>query len=103
MLDLSFKEKELYEVRWVDGQVLHLNPPSQKTYLEIIGLQKQTDPTLQLAGFYDTISVIINNNAEKRVIENIEIPLDVCVLLLEDYFNFYTEQMKEINFQKSQQ
>lgn len=95
MLDLTLQRK-LYEIKWVDGAVLKLNPPTQKQYLDIERIQNASEYKDIISSVYDTTSEIINNNTEKRVVENVtELGLDTCLLILQDYFNFYQKQIAE--------
>ena len=49
--------------------------------------------------FIGRVNEIINNNADKRVVDNItELGLDTCLLILQDYFEFYQKQMNEVVF-----
>lgn len=100
MLDLTL-QKELYKIKWVDGEVLKLNPPTQKVYNRILNMQNQTDEEEMLESVYETTKEIINNNTSRKVVENItDLSLDTCLLVVKDYFDFYTKQMNEqISFQ----
>lgn len=104
MLDLTL-QKELYKIKWIDGAVLQLKPPTQRQYLQIQAIQNAEEYTDIIYSVYDTTSEIINNNAEKRVVDNVaELGLDTCLLVLKDYFEFYSKQMQEtVVFQHTQQ
>lgn len=96
MLDLTLQRK-LYEIKWTDGTVLKLNPPTQRQYLDIERIQKASEYKDVISSVYETTSEIINNNTEKRVVANVaeELGLDTCLLILNDYFNFYQKQIAE--------
>lgn len=42
MLDLTL-QKELYKIKWTDGTVLQLKPPTQKQYLDIQVIQQASN------------------------------------------------------------
>lgn len=95
MLDLTL-QKELYKIKWVDGEILKLNPPTQRVYNHILQMQNQIDEAEMLESVYETTKEIINNNTSRKVVENIaDLGLDTCLLVVQDYFNFYTKQMNE--------
>lgn len=104
MLDLTL-QKELYKIKWIDGAVLQLKPPTQRQYLQIQAIQNATEYTDIIYSVYETTGEIINNNANNVAVENVaELGLDTCLLVLKDYFEFYSKQMQEnVVFQHTQQ
>lgn len=104
MLDLTL-QKELYKIKWIDGAILQLKPPTQRQYLQIQAIQNAQEYTDIIYSVYDTTSEIINNNANRVVVDNVaELGLDTCLLVLKDYFEFYSKQMQEnVVFQHTQQ
>lgn len=104
MLDLTL-QKKLYEIKWVDGTVLKLNPPTQRVYRKILNIQQQEDESMILESVYATTKEIINSNTAGRVVDNItDLSLDTCLLVIQDYFEFYTKQISEqVVFHQTQQ
>lgn len=104
MLDLTL-QKKLYEIKWVDGVVLKLNPPTQRVYRKILNIQQQEDESMILESVYATTKEIINSNTAGRVVDNItDLSLDTCLLVIQDYFEFYTKQINEqVVFRQTQQ
>lgn len=104
MLDLTL-QKELYKIKWVDGEVLKLNPPTQRVYTKILNMQQQKDNEEILNSVYATTKEIINNNTSGKVVDNItDLSLDTCLLVVQDYFDFYTKQINEnVVFPQTQQ
>ena len=103
MLDLTL-QKKLYEIKWLDGEVLKLNPPTQRVYTKILNMQN-LDEEEMLEAVYATTKEIINNNTSRKVVANItDLSLDTCLLVVQDYFDFYTKQINEtVVFQPTQQ
>ena len=104
MLDLTL-QKKLYKIKWVDGEVLRLNPPTQRVYKNILNMQKYKEDEEILKSVYETTMEIINSNTSGKVVENIaDLGLDTCLLIIQDYFDFYTKQINEqAVFQQTQQ
>lgn len=97
MLDLTL-QKKLYEIKWITGEVLKLNPPTEKTYRKILNMRDSKDnEETMLELVYETTKEIINSNTKKIVVENIadSLSLDTCLLVIQDYFEFYTKQINE--------
>jgi hypothetical protein len=106
MLDLTL-QKKLYEIKWITGEVLKLNPPTEKAYRKILNLRNsKDDEEVMLELVYETTREIINNNTKKMVVENKadSLSLDTCLLVIQDYFEYYNKQLKETAaFQQTQQ
>lgn len=104
MLDLTL-QKELYKIKWVDGEVLKLNPPTQRVYTKILKMQNQQNEEDMLNSVYATTKEIINSNTAGKVVDNItDLSLDTCLLVVQDYFDFYTKQINEsVVFPQTQQ
>ena len=50
MLDLT-QVKKYYELKWFDGEILHLNMPSQEILMKIMKLEELEDIEEQLVQF----------------------------------------------------
>lgn len=106
MLDLTSKKNKYYQLKWTDGEVLTLKPPTQRLYKKIQEVAEITDEFEVIQAVYETISEIINNNTDRRVIENVsaELTIDMCLMVINDYFEYYTNQMNEnVVFRNTQQ
>lgn len=89
MLDLT-QVKKYYELKWFDGEILHLNMPSQEILMKIMKLEELEDVEEQLVQFKNIIVHILQDNKEKRVFSDEEInelSLDIIQLILEDYLS----------------
>lgn len=89
MLDLT-QVKKYYELKWFDGEILHLNMPSQEILMKIMKLEELEDIEEQLVQFKNIIVNILQDNKEKRVFSDEEInelSLDIIQLILEDYLS----------------
>ena len=89
MLDLT-QVKTYYELKWFDGEILHLNMPSQEILMKIMKLEELEDVEEQLVQFKNIIVNILQDNKEKRVFSDEEInelSLDIIQLILEDYLS----------------
>ena len=89
MLDLT-QIKKYYELKWFDGEILHLNMPSQEILMKIMKLEELEDVEEQLVQFKNIIVHILQDNKEKRVFSDEEInelSLDIIQLILEDYLS----------------
>lgn len=89
MLDLT-QVKKYYELKWFDGEILHLNMPSQEILMKIMKLEELEDVEEQLVQFKNIIVNILQDNKEKRVFSDEEInelSLDIIQLILEDYLS----------------
>ena len=89
MLDLT-QVKKYYELKRFDGEILHLNMPSQEILMKIMKLEELEDIEEQLVQFKNIIVNILQDNKEKRVFSDEEInelSLDIIQLILEDYLS----------------
>lgn len=89
MLDLT-QVKKYYELKWFDGEILHLNMPSQEILMKIMKLEELEDVEEQLVQFKNIMVHILQDNKEKRVFSDEEInelSLDIIQLILEDYLS----------------
>lgn len=89
MLDLT-QVKKYYELKWFDGEILHLNMPSQEILMKIMKLEELEDVEEQLVQFKNIMVHILQDNKEKRVFSDEEInelSLDIVQLILEDYLS----------------
>lgn len=97
---------EKYKLGWVDGSIIQINPPSQKQYMTLQKLQTlpSQDSQEMIEALYEIVSTIINNNVTKKEYDCSILPFDSCLMIINDYFNFYQAQMeKNVVFLQSQQ
>lgn len=99
MIDLSL-QKSLYRFKWIDGSLISLKPPTQRVYKEMVAIQNaNNDDAIEMV--YSIMSEILNNNIQKKELDANAIGLDECILLLQDYFDFYTGELNKIVFQQT--
>ena len=102
MLDLSVFQKQTFEVKLMDGQVVHLLKPSQKMLLEMMSYEaefKNKDNQKNLDKIFDTFNSIIlnilNNNDDEKVFDkeyvNKYFDFEVGTALMNGYMNFVNE------------
>lgn len=97
MLDLSLIVNK-YEIKWFDGQVLHLSLPSQALLMRIMKVDEIADPNEQFTAITEILREILNSNSEGREFskEDIEsIPVSTIELILTDYVTTVTERLGE--------
>lgn len=97
MIDLSLQVKK-YEIKWFDGQVLHLDLPTQSILMKIMSVDKIDNEMEQFKTITDVLGIILNSNSEGRVITKEEvqaIPINVIQLILTDYVNSVSESLGE--------
>ena len=100
MLDLSIQHN-LYKCKWVDGTVITLKPPTQAVYKELLTVQN-ADTDEAIDKIYSVVEKVLKNNTNKKELDGSVLGVDVCLMLLEDYFAFYTNELNNIVFQQSQ-
>lgn len=97
MLDLT-KKVNRYEIKWFDGQVLHLEMPSQALLMKVMEMDKLEDDKEQIEALNAVLLTIMNSNVEGRVFTGTEIgsiPLDIIELILSDYINTVNTHLGE--------
>lgn len=101
MLDLSLQHN-LYRCKWIDGTVITLKPPTQAVYKELLAVQNAGETEEAIDTVYTVIEKVLKNNTGKRDLDYSALGIDTCILLLQDYFAFYTKELNNIVFQQSQ-
>lgn len=87
MLDLSLQVKK-YEIKWFDGQLLHLELPSQALLMKIMKIEQIEDANEQFQVIIEILGDILNSNSEGREFSKEEIqsiPIGTIELILTDY------------------
>lgn len=104
MIDLSIAKMKFYEIKLENGEVIHLKAPSYGLFQKIQQMDGIEDVSVAISLIYETTREIMNNNVEHVVVENIEgYAIDVCLLIIKDYFDFYQTEMNKVSFHPSQQ
>ena len=96
MLDLSL-QKSLYKVKWTDGTVITLKPPTQAIYKELIAVQNASEEEA-MDYIYDMVDRILKNNLNKKDFDGSSLGIDGCMMLIQDYFAFYEKELDKIVF-----
>ena len=99
MLDLSMNKK-LYQFKWVDGSVISLKPPKQRVYAELLNFQNLNESEA-IVTMYSITNEVLNNNIQHKKLDASEIGIDMCIVLLQDYLEFYTAELNNIVFHQS--
>ncbi len=99
MLDLSMSKK-LYQFKWVDGSVISLKPPKQRVYAELLNFQNLNESEA-IVTMYSVTNEVLNNNIQHKKLDASEIGIDMCIVLLQDYLEFYTAELNNIVFHQS--
>lgn len=97
MLDLSLQIKK-YEIKWFDGQVLHLDLPSQALLMKVMKIEDIEDEKEQFTVLIEILGDILNSNSEGREFSKEEIqaiPLGTIELILTDYVSSINERLGE--------
>lgn len=106
MLDLTAAvSTELYEIKMLDGQILHLKRPTQalqQTIVQVKQFEKEESKLINC--FIDIFIRIINRNKEgitytkEDIAENYDI--SIIGLVVKDYFTYWNKEIEQIvNFQ----
>ena len=96
MLDLQKITQEAYEIKWIDGRVLHLCKPTQgmlKKLAEIIQMEDE-DWDKQLSKIYDVVTDCFNNNSDDFKVTKKEIS---SIFNIKTVFVFIEDYLSEIN------
>lgn len=96
MIDLSIQVKK-YEIKWFDGQILHLDLPTQGLLMKIVKIE-ELDEMEQFDTIVEVLGDILNSNSEGRVITKEEvqsIPFNLIQLILTDYVNSVSNSLGE--------
>lgn len=97
MLDLSLQVKK-YEIKWFDGQILHLELPSQALLMKIMEIENIEDDREQFKIILDILGDILNSNSEGRTFTKEEIqsiPIGTIELILTDYVGSISNRLGE--------
>lgn len=97
MLDLSLQLKK-YEIKWFDGQILHLELPSQALLMKIMQIEKIEDANEQFQIIIEILGDILNSNSEGREFSKEEIQsisIGTIELILTDYVNSINARLGE--------
>lgn len=106
MLDLSLLNNKTFDVKLFDGSVLNIRKPNNELFKEtqkmanIAKANKEDDKIIPVT--YSFLTKVFNRNMNDRKftqqqIES-EIPLDIAVILINEYSKFISEVMKSANF-----
>ena len=97
MLDLTKINRD-YQLKWFDGQVLHLPLPTQKTLVKIMNLEEIADVEQQMEGLAAIIKEVLTNNRDNREFSEedfAELDLYTIQVIMEDYIDYVQRQLGE--------
>ena len=97
MLDLTKINRD-YQLKWFDGQVLHLPLPTQKTLVKIMNLEEIGDVEKQIEGLTAIIKEVLTNNRDNREFSEedfAELDLYTIQVRTEDYIDYVQRQLGE--------
>lgn len=97
MLDLTKINRD-YQLKWFDGQVLHLPLPTQKTLVKIMNLEEIADVEKQMEGLAAIIKEVLTNNRDNREFSEedfAELDLYTIQVIMEDYIDYVYRQLGE--------
>lgn len=97
MLDLTKINRD-YQLKWFDGQVLHLPLPTQKTLVKIMNLEEISDVEKQMEGLAAIIKEVLTNNRDNREFSEedfAELDLYTIQVIMEDYIDYVYRQLGE--------
>lgn len=97
MLDLTKINRD-YQLKWFDGQVLHLPLPTQKTLVKIMNLEEIGDVEKQMEGLAAIIKEVLTNNKDNREFSEedfAELDLYTIQVIMEDYIDYVYRQLGE--------
>lgn len=100
MLDLSI-QANWYKFKWIDGRLISLKPPTQRIYKELLLIQEAPSAEA-IDKVYDIAAEVLKNNFQKANLDASGLSIEAVMLLLQDYFEFYTKELNKIVFQQSQ-
>lgn len=101
MLDLSKSNKELYKIKWLDGEILKIKLPTRVMHVSMIDLLDMGDYEDEEAAeaLYSFILRVLNWNVNNRVFtkDELEESLSYSLILdiLKDYLTYSFERMGE--------
>ena len=105
MLDLSFiNNDELFEVKLIDGRILHLKRPTQslQSFLMILLDNNNLKDSEMLDSIFKAFTRILNRNEEGIAFnaEDLaeEYGAEVAAIVINDYFTYWNEKTK-VDFQ----
>lgn len=97
MLDLSKVNDKLYEIKMIEGNVLHIRRPSQYFLQRIIEVRDKAEEAIDT--LYDIVLSIFNNNVDNKVYDKeyvSQFDIGTIATILEDYIVFTSEQLGEL-------
>lgn len=96
MLDLRTYQKK-YELTWFDGTVYHFPLPTQELLMKVLKLEDIEDTSEQFKCIKTIIKDILNSNEEgkKFTKEELDLPMNIIQVILEDYMNSVNQQLGE--------
>ena len=97
MLDLTKINRD-YQLKWFDGQVLHLPLPTQKTLVKIMNFEEIGDVEKQIQGLTAIIKEVLTNNRDNREFSEedfAELDLYTIQVIMEDYIDYVYRQLGE--------
>ena len=97
MLDLT-KQRNDYELKWFDGEIIHLPLPTQEMLLKVLKLEDVEDLEKQMDELIKIVKELLQNNREGRVFTEEDfslLDLNIINLLMEDYMNSINQQLGE--------
>ena len=98
MLDLTDKVK-YFELKWFDGELLHILPVSVKTQRKFMTLQNVDEESVEaLDTLVDIVLTIVNNNKENRKFDREDIenrPFEAIQRIILDYLGAINSELGE--------
>ena len=97
MLDLTKINRD-YQLKWFDGQVLHLPLPTQKTLVKIMNLEEIGNVEKQIECLTAIIKEVLTNNRDNREFSEedfAELDLYTIQVIMEDYIDYVYRQLGE--------
>lgn len=99
MLDLNLIERKPYEIKMLDGKVLHIGKPPQRLLNKIIQIQKADPEDIAVVTqLYDIVLEILNLNTDGEVYDAIfikQFDIEIIALILADYFHWLSDELGE--------
>lgn len=97
MLNLTDKI-EYYELKWFDGQLLHIMPVTYMTQRKFMALEKEDDYVKAFDTMIEALLGILNSNIEGRefTLEDVQsLPFNVIQLIITDYMGVLGKDLGE--------
>lgn len=111
MLDLTVLNDKSYDVKLIDGTMLHIKRPSQSMVQYLLNLRDlagTNDEKVLLKAFASLFARILNRNKEGNVYSDSQLSEEydyqTIAFVVEDYFKFWDEEVGEsVDFPQGQQ